>query len=488
MGAPKNPAKTSPCSDTYFSTCSLLQKNVGEKQELSKHSRTNPVQEAGFQTPKTGHANQSKDAVSRSLEDNARLESSECGSEKIVDGAATPLNDIDQEVLSNSAEREAAFRTSGSTTITHSGLPQGSSRTDLLNAWDRGARHLGISKGTIQLGRWLILRTNPRHDYDQHAICAVWTGTGEIAAQLGVSPRSINNAEQNLKKLGFIHRTGFANGKRYGSRCPNSGKILWAAGVNLAPMVDRFVELVDAANAADHQKQEIDRYRAEIRLSLREITASRFEDLKAIAAEILPRRRPSEISCIEKLKNIFIQLRDAIEEAFHNAGRKRMTDQPENFHRPYTKIKQTQKPCTRQREPKKSGIEISPSRFWDIASSEFQQVIKFCNEALATGSNPRQTDWRTISTAAREQASLLGICQIEWQRAEERIGGKTAALCLLIVDQNSRRTGCYRVQNPARAFCGLARKCHEKSENLSGLIGELSRAMQLTPGTAQVNI
>jgi len=58
-------------------------------------------------------------------------------------------------------------------------------------------------------------------------------------------------------------RTAYANARRYGKRCPVSGKILWAAGINLAPMIDRFAELAHAANEADCEKREIARYLAE---------------------------------------------------------------------------------------------------------------------------------------------------------------------------------------------------------------------------------
>ena len=52
---------------------------------------------------------------------------------------------------------------------------------------------------------------------------------------------TINSAERELEQAGFIVRNAGINGERNGDRL--NGVITWAAGINLAPLVNRFAEL-----------------------------------------------------------------------------------------------------------------------------------------------------------------------------------------------------------------------------------------------------
>jgi hypothetical protein len=128
-----------------------------------------------------------------------------------------------------------------STTLAHRGLPAGVGRFDLLRLFEQVARPgFGLSSTAIALVRHYVLKTMDS-DYLSGRICAVWTQARRFAEQLGLTPRSINSAERELEQAGFIIRNAGINGERAGDR--QDGVVVWAAGINLAPLVERFTEM-----------------------------------------------------------------------------------------------------------------------------------------------------------------------------------------------------------------------------------------------------
>ena len=74
----------------------------------------------------------------------------------------------------------------------------------------------------------------------------VWITKTKFASKLRVSPRTISSIEQDLARAGLIYWLDTASRRRDGRRCPRTGRILWAYGVNFAPnrqpTADEFVE------------------------------------------------------------------------------------------------------------------------------------------------------------------------------------------------------------------------------------------------------
>jgi hypothetical protein len=128
-----------------------------------------------------------------------------------------------------------------STTLAHRGLPSGVGRFDLLRLFEQVARPgFGLSSTAVALVRHYVLKTMDG-DYLSGRICAVWTQACRFAEALGLTPRSINSAERELEQAGFIIRNAGINGERAGDR--QDGIVVWAAGINLAPLVERFGEM-----------------------------------------------------------------------------------------------------------------------------------------------------------------------------------------------------------------------------------------------------
>ena len=142
-----------------------------------------------------------------------------------------------------------------STTLSHRGLPPRVGRFELLRLFEQVARPgLGLSSATVALVRNYILRTMDG-DYLSGRIGAMWTQACRFAEALGLTPRSINSAERGLEQAGFIVRNTGIKGERAGDR--QVGIVVWAAGINLAPPVERFAELQAKAEALELQPRAI---------------------------------------------------------------------------------------------------------------------------------------------------------------------------------------------------------------------------------------
>jgi len=116
-----------------------------------------------------------------------------------------------------------------STTLVHRGLPAGVGRFDLLRLFEQVARPgFGLSSTAVALVRHYVLKTMDG-DYVSGRICAVWTRACRFAEALGLTPRSINSAERELERSGFIVRNAGINGERAGDRQDGLLAQMWAA-------------------------------------------------------------------------------------------------------------------------------------------------------------------------------------------------------------------------------------------------------------------
>ena len=125
----------------------------------------------------------------------------------------------------------------------------------MLRLFEQVARPgFGLSSSAVALARHYVRRTTDG-DYLTGRICGVWTQACHFAEPLGLTPRSINSAERELEHAGFIIRKAGIKGERAGNS--QGGAIVWAAGINLAPLVDGFTEMQVKADALDLQARAI---------------------------------------------------------------------------------------------------------------------------------------------------------------------------------------------------------------------------------------
>ncbi|OYU34311.1 replication initiation protein RepC [Novosphingobium sp. PASSN1] len=357
-----------------------------------------------------------------------------------------------------------------STTLSHSGLPPGVGRFDLLRIFEQVARPgFGLSSTAVALVRHYVLKTMDG-DYLSGHICAVWTQACRFAEALGLTPRSINSAERELEQAGFIVRNAGINGERAGDR--KDGAIVWAAGINLAPLVDRFAEMQTKADALELQARAIQQCRAEIRQLGQRIREADDDDLRERAEIILPDGRTARINSIDRLIAIREALSatlDAIETAPDPEPRALKTSgAPEENCAPNI---QNKKSSRKRTTPERDPLErIRPATALSVATDGYRSLV----EALGGPT------WPNLVEASWRSRGRLGISQVTWGRACQQFGRERAALSVLLIDRNFELpTGHrYRVLSPGRCLAGMMRRAKAASINLAGLFVAAEREAQ----------
>jgi len=353
-----------------------------------------------------------------------------------------------------------------SATLAHGGLPVGIRRIDLLSlVEDLGKRGLGLSSTATRVLRHYVWRSRD-DDYRAGRICAVWDRVCRTADDLDLCGRGINEAERELEAKGLIARTTGGNGARSGFR--SGGVIRWAAGINLAPLIERYADLKAVWEARRLEQQAIDTCKAEIRRARRLIRDAADPTLIARADEILPDGRVAPIHRIEKLETIRAALEALLADLASDPRATKTSDRPEENHRPNIQNQDSSRSCSGRPEPT-----ITPRAALELASEEYRAI------AGAHG-NP---GWPSLIDASRQTASWLGIGQRTWGNACSALGRERAALCMLVIDRNVRlRTGHrYQARHPGKCLSGMVRSAARAGFNLDGLLRAFQREEAATP-------
>ena len=361
-----------------------------------------------------------------------------------------------------------------STTLTHSGLPIGVSRFDLLRLFEQVARPgFGLSSTAVALVRHYVLKTMDG-DYAAGRICAVWTQACRFAAALGLTPRSINSAERELERAGFIVRNAGINGERAGDR--QDGSIIWAAGINLAPLVDRFADLQAKAAALELQARAIQQCRAEIRQLGQRIREVGDGGLRERAEVILPDGRTARITSIDRL----IAIREALS-AILAAIETMAGSGPDPTPRALKTSDAPEENCAPNIQDKKSSRRRTPP-----ASDPLERIRPETALVLATEHYRGQVEalggptWPNLIEASWQGCRRLGIAQSTWGHACRQFGRERAALSVLLIDRNAELPvgHRYRVQSPGRCLAGMVRRAGTAGVNLTGLFRATEREVQ----------
>ncbi|KUR77025.1 helix-turn-helix domain-containing protein [Novosphingobium sp. Fuku2-ISO-50] len=363
-----------------------------------------------------------------------------------------------------------------STTLAHRGLPAGVGRFDLLRLFEQVARPgFGLSSTAVALVRHYVLKTMDG-DYLSGRICAVWTQARRFAEQLGLTPRSINSAERELEQAGFIIRNAGINGERAGDR--QDGIVVWAAGINLAPLVERFVEMQAKAEALELQARAIQQCRAEIRQLGQRIREAGDEGLRERAETILPDGRTARITSIDRLiaiREALSAMLAAIECPTEPEPRALKTsDAPEeNCARNIQDKNSSRRRTARPSDPLER---IRPATALVVATESYRGIV----ESLGGPT------WPNLVEASWRSCGRLGITQNTWGRACQQFGRERAALSVLLIDRNAELPvgHRYRVASPARCLAGMVRRAGSAGVNLAGLFRATERNVQHVPPEA----
>lgn len=348
-----------------------------------------------------------------------------------------------------------------SATLVHGGLPAGVRRIDLLSlVEDLGKRGLGLSSTATRVLRHYVWRSRD-DDYRTGRICALWDRVCRTADDLDLCGRAINDAERELEAKGLIARTTGGNGARSGLR--SGGVIRWAAGINLAPLIERYADLKAAWEARELEQHAIDTCKAEIRRLRRLIRNGAEPELMARADAILPDGRVAPIQRIEKLETIRAALQAVLADLASDPRAKKTSDRPEENSRPNIQNQDSSRSCSeRPTEPT-----ITPRVALELASNEFRLIA----------SGHGDPGWPSLVEASRQTASWLGIGQRTWGKACSLLGRERAALCVLVIDRNSRlQSGHrYRAEHAGKCLSGMVRRAKSGGFNLEGLLRAFQR-------------
>lgn len=339
-----------------------------------------------------------------------------------------------------------------SATLAHSGLPASCKPFDLIDLVGQLRSDLNLRDEDVAYLRSAFYSVRAG-DFQAGRICAFWTGAGKLADSLGVSPRHLSRIEDRLSKRGLIQRTWQRNGRRFGQRDPN-GRIIFAGGVNLGPLIDMLPRLLSMVTSAKAARNTIEQLRNAANVLIKKIRSTGEAAALLAAREAFPRLRPSEIANADKLREINEALEAVLSDFCPESGRTSGGAVSDSSVRPTTEEKKNIKICTDEGPRQIRPIATTPRQVWLLASDEFRDCLKIYAAGLGAGKAPG-SDWHSICFAARDFASTRGVHADEWLTACNALGAERTALCLAIVDHNARRQDRWQVKNIRSAFSGI---------------------------------
>lgn len=156
------------------------------------------------------------------------------------------------------------------------GLPENVDRFYALKLIKKAGRDAGFNPELVQLLEYYLIRTNPI-DWTEGNQPLCYQAVTTTAHDLDISERQVRNREKALNALGALTWEDSGNFKRFGVRDRDTGKILYAFGVDLSPLAALIPLLEDKVQkksvykaAWNEKKRKISGYRARIRALLAE--------------------------------------------------------------------------------------------------------------------------------------------------------------------------------------------------------------------------
>ena len=351
-------------------------------------------------------------------------------------------------------------------TLKHGGLIKGIASRRCLQQLilNVGRRGLGLSDRELSYLRVSIDACHER-DFEKGAICAHWKRVDTLAEELGCSPRQINNIERSLEAKGLIFRTIGMDGHRRGARC---GNILWAKGINLAPLLasEKLRQLLAMRQQQDERQFALLVIKQEIQITRRRIFASRDECLIEQANEIIPRGRTSRHNDVERLQNILDALQAVQNLIAAEPGAGKISDEVAEFadaseiqDTPYNTETTSKNLCM---PPRREKPEVGLRQALLLASKAYQERVEILGGP--SSANLVEASWQSCAE--------LGISGARWQKLCDRMGRYEAAITILVIDRNARQVenDPYHVRSPAGCAEAISRQWRAGSVNLRGLL------------------
>ena len=355
--------------------------------------------------------------------------------------------------------------------MTHSGLPAGMTRWDLLKMIQTGRSVLGLSKGAAAYLCYII-RSTQDADYEPGRICAYWGSVTDISGdpEVSLDRRQVSRHEGNLDKQNFISKNSSAHSRRTGLR--KNGVIKYEYGINLAPLIERAEEIRAASRKAKYEQHEAKSLRQRIRKLFSDIRRLENETACDAATKILPNRKPSTVQKFDRLSEITDALEAVFEDFSQDLGVGEMSHQKDISPTRITKEKKNIKTCSAVASNKHHEMHTTPAMAVLLSGRRVRELIQF----YATGvGGIHRLCWNVIELAARDRAHEHEISEGTWRYLCDQIGSERTALCMIVADRNGERSDKHRVRNVAGAFVRMVQKGARDEAIIDRLTGELYR-------------
>ncbi len=393
------------------------------------------------------------------------------------------------------------------------GLEEGADRYGLLLLAKRAGKHAGFTPRMLTLLEYYLAFTRDL-DWEQGGRPVVYQSLARTALDLGVTERQVQKLEATLFAAGAITWNDSGNHKRYGQRDSETGRIVYAFGVDLTPLAylrPQLEAVLAEKRRHDDAWMAAKRQASWLRRQVRGLLAewSQREEVAPIGeierfasrydAIAVPIRTSMDLATLTQLVAEHQKLYDAIVEAMGISSVKveegsqqasmakeiakgAPRGEPQVAHYNYSTHAFIE-PCSRNdagfqesvRRPS-VGQQASPST--GQASSGIEHVtlgmaLSAASERLSAGL-PKDPGWGDLVEAAYRLRQDLGVSQQSWGEACGVLGRSGAAVAMLVTDR-----AALREDDPARApaayFRGLVSRA-ERGElrlhsTLFGLIG-----------------
>ena len=330
-----------------------------------------------------------------------------------------------------------------------------------------GRKGLGLNARQIHYLELSIERCR-EGDFRKGAICAHWQRVDTLAQDLGCSVRQVWNIETSLEEAGLILRTVGRNGRRCGKR-DGAKDVVWAAGINLAPLLDpdKLGKLLELRREIQEEEAALEILRGEIQLVRRQIRACGDVDAILQMEAILPGGRTSRLTAKARLQELLEALQAVHGVISKASGDARTSDRDagiadasEISDAPYTLKRPSKNSCT-------SGSREDPSK----VSAREAMLLASADYRMKVGLLGGPSAANLIEASSRSCAGL-GITPRAWGQLCDRLGREAAALTVLIIDRNARLPADdpYHASDPGGCAFGIARKAKAGSVNLHGML------------------
>jgi replication initiation protein RepC len=155
------------------------------------------------------------------------------------------------------------------------GLPEEVTHIDVLNLLKSVYRELGLGDSEMMHLEYMLIRTQPQ-DWQEGQRPVFYQSVQRIAEERGLTSKQVNRLEHRLEAVGLITWSDRGNYKRGGLR-GESGRIIYAYGVDLSPLAIRYHELGRLAREKQEYMNHMNRLRVKSGILSRRIHVLRKE-------------------------------------------------------------------------------------------------------------------------------------------------------------------------------------------------------------------